>query len=141
MAGMSHESLNQDILLRLVSESLVMIYGSGERYESRAVPGAYMGLSFEPVADLNYLMVTSDTPDAVAVFESYVAQCDAADLPFCSIVSPGVLATLVPICDRLGLVHSSGGERGGSRGLGRGRRQCVRHAQRTGDARLPPAAV
>ena len=100
---MSHQTLNQEILLRLVSEALVLIYGSCDRYESRAIRGAYMGISGEPVADLNYLMATGDTPQAVAAFESFVAHCDDADMPFCSIVSPAVLATLVPVCERLGL--------------------------------------
>ena len=104
---MSHQTLNQEILLRLVSEALVLIYGSCDRYESRAIRGAYMGISGEPVADLNYLMATGDTPQAVATFESFVAHCDDADLPFCSIVSPAVLATLVSVCERLGLIHAT----------------------------------
>ena len=44
----------------------------------RAVPGAAMALSGEPLADLNYLVLNSDSPGAVEAFREYVAYCDDA---------------------------------------------------------------
>jgi len=80
---------------------------SAEKFEAEAGPGIWKVISGEPVADLNYLMITAATPVAIESFQRHVADLDRRELPFACMVGSEVADALKPVCAGAGLVHAT----------------------------------
>jgi ribosomal protein S18 acetylase RimI-like enzyme len=81
-------------------------FSRAERFEARVETGVWLILTGESVADLNYIVVATDSADVVPTFESYVDVCGERDLPFAAMFDPEVNRAVVQAAERSGLVHA-----------------------------------
>jgi GNAT superfamily N-acetyltransferase len=103
---MSGIDVGPETLFRLTGHAMVAYMSFASHFETRARPGFWCVLSGEPVADLNYLLVTEHGPGVVASFERQVSELDRRDLPFACMVGPDAVDGMAPVCRTVGLVHA-----------------------------------
>lgn len=104
---MTPESLEESILWRLTADALQLFYSRAPGRHMRAVRDVTMVASGEPVADLNYLMIGGDGPEAQACFEECVDWFDARGLSFAVMVAPETAPALEGLRERLGLDYAT----------------------------------
>ncbi len=100
---MTPETLEESILWRLSADALQVFYSRAPARHARSIRDVTLVTSGEPVTDLNYLMIGSDSPEAQAYIEECVDWCDARSLPFATMVTPEAAAGLVSLRERLAL--------------------------------------
>ena len=100
---MTPETLEESILWRLSADALQVFYSRAPSRHARSIRDVTLVTSGEPVTDLNYLMIGSDSEEAQAYIEECVDWCDARSLPFATMVTPEAAAGLVSLRERLAL--------------------------------------
>lgn len=99
--------MRAEVVTRLIKEALMTFYSCSEGFTARAVPGAAMTLSGEPLADLNYLVIDSESKQAMDAFREYVAHCDRRGIPFAAMLDEQVAVEARPLCEEFGLAHAT----------------------------------
>jgi GNAT superfamily N-acetyltransferase len=100
---MTPETLEESILWRLCADALHVFYSRAPERHARSIRDVDLVTSGEPVTDLNYLMIGSDSAEAQSYIEECVDWCDARSLPFATMVTPEAAAELVSLRERLAL--------------------------------------
>jgi ribosomal protein S18 acetylase RimI-like enzyme len=100
---MTQQTPTPSILWRLAADALQVFYSRSAHRHGESMPGVTLVTSGEPVADLNYLMVGGDDPQAQDGLRACVEWCDARDLPFLVMVTPEAAEGLAALRDQLGL--------------------------------------
>jgi GNAT superfamily N-acetyltransferase len=103
---MEEKAIPTRVLMHLCGLTMLGFFSRSERFEARVAPGLYLILTGEPVTDLNYIVVATDSADIVPTFESYLTVCDERDLPFAAMFDPEVDESLLLAAERSGLVHA-----------------------------------
>lgn len=93
-------------LMQLVPQAMVTYLGCAPKFEASCRAGIWTTLCGEPVADLNYVIATSDAPEAIEALDDVVADLDARGLPFVCMLGPGLEHGLKPACERAGLAYA-----------------------------------
>jgi len=93
-------------LMQLCAQAMVAFLGQAERFEAESRAGVWKTICGEPVADLNYLLVMRETPEAIEAMQAFVADLDGRGLPFCCMLAPGKAEGLKPACEASGLVYA-----------------------------------
>lgn len=102
---MTQDTPAPPILWRLAAEALQVFYSCAPQRHVQSIPDVTLVTSGEPVADLNYLLVSSDDPQARDGLRACVEWCDARNLPFLVMVTPEAAGGLAALRDQLGLAH------------------------------------
>jgi GNAT superfamily N-acetyltransferase len=103
---MHERDVAPDTLMQLAAHAMVAFLGHAERFEAESRAGVWKTICGEPVADLNYLLVLRDTPEAVDAMRSFVVDLDRREMPFCCMIAPGMETRLSPACEEAGLVYA-----------------------------------
>ena len=93
--------------MRLLGDGIYAIFECSDRFEARSVPGASMGLSGAPHADLNCIVIWGAAEEPGAILSEWSAHCDAKSLPFIALLGPEVADSLRPVAEGLGLAHAA----------------------------------
>ena len=89
-------------LNRLSGRAFAAMMGEAPGFEMRQSRDCTLGLSGEPVADLNMMFIGSD-PDAERFLAEGLARCVERELPLLVVMTPHLAAELSPVAERLGL--------------------------------------
>ena len=89
-------------LIRLCCRALVAQMSAAPGFELHMTRSCVLGLTDEPLADFNMLILGPD-PDAEAFLTRSVARAKARGLPLVAMMSPHVAQALAPVATRLGL--------------------------------------
>ncbi|MFI4933695.1 MAG: GNAT family N-acetyltransferase [Caulobacterales bacterium] len=89
-------------LIRLSVRALVAQMNAAPGFELHMTRNCVLGLTDEPLADFNMLILGLD-PDAEGFLTRSVARAKARGLPLLAMMSPQVAQTLAPAAKRLGL--------------------------------------
>src|SRR5580658_3849987 len=89
-------------LIRLCVRSLVAQMNAAPGFELHMTRNCVLGLTDEPLADFNILLLGPD-PDAEGFLTRSVARAKARGLPLTAMMSPHVAQSLTPVAMRLGL--------------------------------------
>ncbi|HZZ69804.1 MAG TPA: GNAT family N-acetyltransferase [Phenylobacterium sp.] len=89
-------------LIRLSGRALVAQMCEAPGFELQMTRNCVLGLTSEPLADFNMLILGAD-PDAVAFLDRSVARANERRLPLLVTMSPNVAKALAPAAARLGL--------------------------------------
>jgi GNAT superfamily N-acetyltransferase len=89
-------------LIRLSARALVAQMGDVPGAELHVAGNCVLGLTGEPLADFNILIVGVH-PDAEALLTQWVARVKTRGLPMLVVMGPHVAQTLAPVAARLGL--------------------------------------
>ncbi|MFI4973275.1 MAG: GNAT family N-acetyltransferase [Caulobacterales bacterium] len=89
-------------LIRLCARALVAQMNAGPGFELHMTRNCVLGLTDEPLADFNMLILGPD-PDAEVFLTRSVARARERGLPLLAMMSPHVAQTLAPVATRLGL--------------------------------------
>jgi GNAT superfamily N-acetyltransferase len=85
-----------------MGEAGVLLFRAAPGYEARLVPGAALGLSGEPHADFNYLVI-SGGPDPAARLRELTQAAQSRNLPFTAIFAEELQEALAPTATSLGI--------------------------------------
>ncbi len=96
--------LTESVLSRLTAEALVTYLGQSDRFELTMHPGCCLGLTGEPVADLNYLVAGRGAGDGDH-FAAACMTCISRSLPFLAMIFPEAGDSVERRAADLGLVH------------------------------------
>jgi GNAT superfamily N-acetyltransferase len=89
-------------LWRAIGEAGVLLFRAAPSFEARLAPGAAMGLSGEPYADFNYLVISGGSDPAARLGE-FVQAAQARKLPFTAIFADEVQEELAATATSLGM--------------------------------------
>lgn len=103
--AMTHEPPKAPILWRLAADALQVFYSCAHNRHAQSMRDVTLVTSGEPVADLNYLLVSGDDAEAQDGLRACVEWCDARDLPFLVMVTPEAADGLGALRDQLGLAY------------------------------------
>jgi GNAT superfamily N-acetyltransferase len=89
-------------LIRLCARALVSQMNAARGFELHMTQNCVLGLTNEPLADFNMLILGPD-PDAEGFLIRSVARTKERGLPLVAMMSPHVVQALAPVATRLGL--------------------------------------
>jgi GNAT superfamily N-acetyltransferase len=89
-------------LWRAIGEAGVLLFRAAPGFEARLAPGAAMGLSGEPYADFNYLVISGGSDPAARLGE-FAQAAQARNLPFTAIFADEVQEELAATATAVGM--------------------------------------
>ncbi len=92
-------------LWQLAGEALALLHQAAPGDEARVTPHAYLAISGDPVADLNYAVI-DQAPDAAEMLREFARLFKARDLPIVVAITDVANPELAPIASELGLQHA-----------------------------------